>query len=442
MIATSMPAPCEPVLAEATRLEDEKRDFPKAMALLKEHLAVHPECVEAYVHLAADSGILRQFADAEKYARAGLAIDPASGRAHYYLGCALRSQGRLEDALKELEWALVLVKRAAARGTLAEAAGINLPVYGWNRHVEEDVVALRMHLALHPTKPWDGATVGPIAQGWRTHEHQRLGFALDLPADWSLVTAPPPWRVQMMARLQGVPLPNASVVEFICGSEESLNVSVMTLGADMPPEINELTMTLEAQDLEFTDPVFGRITVGGREHASARYIAWGRVHSKKYQLVFAGRGYALTAASPDAERAAAHEGLWDAIAGTFRLLPWAADEAARFTPHPRQSTMINRLTEELEMRIARRAVGGVLYGRAYEAVAEGDDNTARKLLERCLKDDPGHVLAHKELAVIFEKQGDLRRALEHRQAVHRLNPGDAINEAKLKELLRKLGLGS
>ena len=75
-------------------------------------------------------------------------------------------------------------------------------------------------------------------------------------------------------------------------------------------------------------------------------------------------------------------------------------------------------------------------------MAEGDDNTARKLLERCLKDDPGHVLAHKELAVIFEKQGDLRRALEHRQAVHRLNPEDAINEAKLKELLRKLGLGS
>ena len=153
---------------------------------------------------------------------------------------------------------------------------------------KNDVMALRMHLELHPpslgtARPW-----GPIVQGWRTHEHQRLGFALDLPADWSLVTAPPPWRVRMMARLQGVPLPDASVVEFICGSEESLNVSVMTLGADMPPDVNELMMTLEAQDLEFTDPVFGRITVGGREHATARYVAWGRVHSKKYQLVFGG----------------------------------------------------------------------------------------------------------------------------------------------------------
>ena len=59
MAATSMPTPCATVLAEAARLEDEKRDFPGAMALLKEHLAAHPECVEAYVHLAADSGILR-----------------------------------------------------------------------------------------------------------------------------------------------------------------------------------------------------------------------------------------------------------------------------------------------------------------------------------------------------------------------------------------------
>lgn len=442
MVATSMPTSCEAVLAEAVHLEEEKRDFPTAMALLKEHLAVHPECVEAYVHLAADSGILRQFADAEKYARAGLAIEPASGRARYYLGCALRSQGRLEDALKEMEWALVLVKREAARGTLAEAAGVELPLFGWYRNVEHDVMALRMHLALHPTRPWDGATMGPIAQGWRTHEHQRLGFALDLPADWSLVTAPPPWHIRMMVRLQGVPQPDASVVEFICGSEESLNVSVKSLGADMPPDVTELIMTLEAQDLEFTDPVFGRIFVGGREHATARYIAWGQVHSKKYLLVFGGRGYALTTASPDAQRAATHEGLWDAIVGTFHLLPWAADEAARFMPDRRQSMMIDRLTEELEMRIERRAVGGVLYARAYEAVAEGNYDTARKLLERCLKDNPDHVLAHKEMAVISEKQGNLHRALEHRRAVHRLNPEDAINEVRLKDLLRKLGLRS
>ncbi len=283
MMAMSIPTSCKTVLSEATRLEDEAGDFPGAMALLREHLSVHPECVEAYVHLAADSGILRQFADAEKYARAGLAIDPDSGRARYYLGCALRSLGRLEDALKELETALVLVKREAVRGTLAEASGVELPLFGWNRNVEKDVMALRMHLALHPIRSWDGAAVGPILQGWRTHEHQRLGFALDLPEDWSLVTSLPPWRVRIMARLQGIPVPDASVVEFTCGSEESLNVSVMTLGADMPLTSMNFNMTLEAQDMEFTDPVFGRIVVGGREHATARYIA-GTSAQQKYLL--------------------------------------------------------------------------------------------------------------------------------------------------------------
>ncbi len=103
---------------------------------------------------------------------------------------------------------------------------------------------------------------------------------------------------------------------------------------------------------------------------------------------------------------------------------------------------MDRLTQELEMRLERRAAGGVLYGRAYEAVSAGDDGVARKLLERCLQDDPNHVLAHKELAVICEKHGNLRRALEHRRAVHNLNPNDAVNEAKLQRLLSTLGLRS
>lgn len=116
----SSPTSCETILAEATRLEEVKRDFPAAIALMRAHLDSHPTCVEAYVHLAADSGILSKFDDAEQYARTGVTLDPDSGRARYYLGCALRSQGRPEDALTEMEGALVLIKREAARGTLAE----------------------------------------------------------------------------------------------------------------------------------------------------------------------------------------------------------------------------------------------------------------------------------------------------------------------------------
>jgi len=197
-------------------------------------------------------------------------------------------------------------------------------------------------------------------------------------------------------------------------------------------------MTLEAQDLEFTDLTYGRITVGGREHATARYVAWTRVHSKKYLLAFGGRGYALTAESPNATWALEREGVWDAIASSFRLLPWAAAEAARLSASAGQSVLISWLREQLEGRLERRAQAGVLYGRGYDAVAEGDYGAARKLLERCLAEQPDHGLAHKELAVVYEKLGYPRRALQHRRAVQRLDPADAINGSKLDALQRDL----
>ena len=74
----------ESKLAEATRLESEQ-NFEGAIALLKDLVRHDPTCVEAYVHLAADSGILRRFRQAEWYARSALDLDPASGRARYYL---------------------------------------------------------------------------------------------------------------------------------------------------------------------------------------------------------------------------------------------------------------------------------------------------------------------------------------------------------------------
>jgi Tfp pilus assembly protein PilF len=433
------PTSCETVLAEATRLEDKNRDFLNAIALLRAHLDSHPTCVEACVHLAADSGILRKFDDAEQYARTGVALEPDSGRAHYYLGCALRAQGRPEDALAEMERALVLIKRQAMRGTLAERSGLELPLVGWNRHVEEDVLALRMHLALRPPKPWDGVTQHTTDDGRQTYEHQRLGFALDLPDDWTLVSHAPPWRARLLARLCGVSLPDSSLVEFTCGLDESLNVSVMPLGADLPLDVTELHMKLEAQDFEFTDLTFGRIKVGEREHTTARYVAWSRVHSKKYLLVFGDRGYALTMASPDATRIQEREGLWDAIAGSFRLLPWAAADAAKYNASGKGDAIVNGVRDQLELRLERRALAGTLYGRAYDAAEAGDNSMARRLLERCLAEQPDHVLAHKELAVIYEKQGYLRRAVEHRRTIQSLDPSDRVNRRKLIALLENMG---
>ena len=56
-----------------------------------------------------------------------------------------------------------------------------------------------------------------------------------------------------------------------------------------------------------------------------------------------------------------------------------------------------------------------------------------------LSDNPNHVLAHKELAIILKKTGDLQGALSQRREVKRLDPSDTINLYNLADLLAGLG---
>jgi tetratricopeptide (TPR) repeat protein len=132
----------EQLMAEATRLEESDRNFEGAITLLKELIRRNSADLEAFVHLAADSGILGRFAEAEQYARRAAQIDPTSGPARYYLACALRDQGRLDEAYPEMEQALVLVKQAAVKGTYAERNWETFPLLGWNQNVERDAIAM------------------------------------------------------------------------------------------------------------------------------------------------------------------------------------------------------------------------------------------------------------------------------------------------------------
>jgi hypothetical protein len=57
----------ESKLAQATRLEAQ-RDFEGAITILKDLVRQDTTCVEAFIHLAADSGILGRFRQAELHA--------------------------------------------------------------------------------------------------------------------------------------------------------------------------------------------------------------------------------------------------------------------------------------------------------------------------------------------------------------------------------------
>jgi hypothetical protein len=131
---------------------------------------------------------------------------------------------------------------------------------------------------------------------------------------------------------------------------------------------------------------------------------------KKYMIVLSGTEYAITGICADQRTFEQREQSWEAIVTSFRLLGPVNDSsrnigeilAARIfrARHPEQDVVLKAPLDP-QVREADR-----LYAEAFDAVAVGQYAKARVLLERCLRDNPDHVLAHKELAVVLWTLGD------------------------------------
>ena len=80
-----------------------------------------------------------------------------------------------------------------------------------------------------------------------------------------------------------------------------------------------------------------------------------------------------------------------------------------------------------------------LYARAYELAAQGCYSEASHLLDRCLRQDPAHLPAHREMAFVLKMMGKARDALPHRLEVKRLDPSDLANRYHLAGLYCLLG---
>ena len=425
-------------LSEATRLEME-RNFEAAIALLLELVRDDPTCIEAYVHLAADSGILKRFRQAEQYARMALRMNPQCGRARYYLACALRDQFRLDEAYREMEKALSLIKRDASAGTLAQSLGIELPLFGWNANVEQDAMALRMRMLLerHRKKGTinEVPRFTPVPGGIKTYHNGRHGFEIDLPENWQAPDKP-----EQFDRILGpVDLTDPhDFFQFGC-LDEAFNFVINPLGLEPSLEDTETEFTLFAQDNHFYDVVSGRLTVGGREHVCAHYRVQDRSGTrwnKKYMIVFGGIEYSITGTCNDPQFFARRESDWDAIVATFRLLVPVDDSSLNSS---RNSRLLEKRRDITELRLLRREIGGLLYGQAYDAIEMENYPLARALLMQCLRENPDHRLAHKEMAVVLKELGEMRGALRHRREVKRLDPADIVNRINLVELLAGCG---
>lgn len=178
------------------------------------------------------------------------------------------------------------------------------------------------------------------------YRNEEYGFELELPIGWDVSSG-----ISRIPTILSNVIMRANILEeFSCGKEH-LNIVVESMQPEIPPDINELIFTLQAQKMNYTDLQFGRITVEERVHAWVSYVMNQKGWLKKYLIVLNGYGYALTASCPMEHRSHTVEQTWDNTAKSFRLLNPMDESVAAFNTSPQVRRTIELLREQLKMQI-------------------------------------------------------------------------------------------
>jgi hypothetical protein len=182
------------------------------------------------------------------------------------------------------------------------------------------------------------------------YRNEKYGFEIDLPSGWGITSGFSRIPVILSNAIQ-----HANILEeFSDGNKECLNIVVEPLQPEIPPDINELIFTIRAQEMNYTEIQFGRITVGGRVHTCVSYVMNQKGWLKKYLILLNGYGYALTASCPLVDRNPRIEETWDNIARSLRLLNPIDDSIVPINNSPQARRSIELMREQLQRQVKAR----------------------------------------------------------------------------------------
>ncbi|HUI87406.1 MAG TPA: hypothetical protein VLX61_01650 [Anaerolineales bacterium] len=237
----------------------------------------------------------------------------------------------------------------------------------------------------------------------RSYKNEELGFEIEIPENWHTPI-----------------LESQNKIVFDIAPSQTIIILVERLSPERLLEFTQYEFMQYCRARGYTGVEFGRIYVENKEHVCAIYNMGNDNWAKKYMIVFDYVEYGITGLCSGKKELIESEKQWDTIVRSFKLVKW-------------------REKEGRSIKGFRSKTEGELYEEAYELAEAGRYQEACLTLEKCLRENPNHIQAHKELAFILKNTGDVKGACMHRQIVKKLDPSDQINQYNLAIIYYMLG---
>jgi hypothetical protein len=168
--------------------------------------------------------------------------------------------------------------------------------------------------------------LGDVLAGWderekplTTYRNEKHGFEINLGDEWSVYSGIVPLLPTILFTIENGWIPKTDI-EFSTGLFEYLNIVVEIMNPEPPAQFLERFFSEYAQQMNFTDCVYGRIVVRQKEHVWARYQMRNNVWCKKFMIILNGVGYAITASCAGKAMFLQRERTWDDIAKSLRSI--------------------------------------------------------------------------------------------------------------------------